>query len=182
MRRVVGKGREHTRKRYGPTGGWAMRMSQRSIVPNLGRASGPGRSSMGLLESHATPGVVPHGLSIVHGKMTDKRVKRKRSSERTGEIVTLPRLLRECFHALRLHHQRCLRRACFRHRLPMARAVYRDGVGWGEADRLVVRRWGVLGEYLQPLLAREWRVAPVSGRVQVGTSCDLHHKYRDRWG
>ena len=153
---------EHTRKRYGPTRGWAMRMSQRGIVPSLGQTSGPGRSSMGPFESHAIPGVMSYGLSIVHEGITSKRrEERKRSSKRTSEIMTLPRLLRECFHALRLHRQRCLRKAYSRHRLPRVRAAYRDEVGWGEVDQPAARKSGALGEYPQPSLVREWQAAPV---------------------
>ena len=134
-----------------------MRMSQRGIVPGLGQTSGPGRSSMRLLESHAIPGVMSYGLNIVHEEITEK----KRSSERTSGIVTLPRLLRECSHTLRLRRQHCLRIAYSRHRLPRVKAAYRDEVGWGEVDQLVVRKSGALGEYPQPSLVHEWQVAPV---------------------
>ena len=78
-----------------------MHVSQQDIVPgNLGRTSGPSQSVMGLLESHAIPGVMLCGLSIVHERDSKQK---KRSSEQTSVIVTLPRLLRECFHALKLH-------------------------------------------------------------------------------
>ena len=86
---MVRKRGEHTRKRYGPTGGWAMRMSQRGIVPNLGRTSGPGRSTMRLLESHAIPGVMLCGLSIVHEEIITDNKRKERSSERTSGIVTV---------------------------------------------------------------------------------------------
>ena len=156
------KRREHTRKHYGPTEGWAMRMSQRGIVPSLGRTSGPGRSTMGLLESHAIPGVVPCGLSIVHEETTDKaKREKKRSSEQTSGIMTLPCLLRECSHALRLRHQRCPRKVYSRHRLPRVRAAYHDEVEWGEVDQPVARKSGVLGGYPQPSLVREWQAVPV---------------------
>ena len=43
------KAREHTRKCYRLTRGWAMRASQKIPYGDLGRASGPGRSVMGPL-------------------------------------------------------------------------------------------------------------------------------------
>ena len=75
--RVERKEREHTRKCYRPTGGWAVCVSQRDIVPDLGRASGPSQLVMGLLESHAIPGVMLYGLSIVHERDNKQRKKEK---------------------------------------------------------------------------------------------------------
>ena len=75
---VERKEREHTRRCDRPTGGWAMRVSQQDIVSGkLGRAGGPSQSIMGLLESHAIPGVVLHGLSIVHVRDNKKEEERK---------------------------------------------------------------------------------------------------------
>ena len=63
-----------------------MRVSQQDIIPgNLGRTNGPSQSVMGLLESHAIPGVMLWGLSIVHKR--DNKQKR-RSSKRISVIVT----------------------------------------------------------------------------------------------
>ena len=75
-----------------------MRVCQQDIVLGiLALTSGPGSSVMGLLESHAIPGVVLLGLSIVQQRDSGEKEK---SSERTVVIVTLPRLLRKCSHAL----------------------------------------------------------------------------------
>jgi hypothetical protein len=75
VKRVERKEREHTGKCYRPTRGWAMRVSQQEYrTGNLGRTSGPSQSVMGLLESHAIPGVMLHGLSIVHER--DDRLSR----------------------------------------------------------------------------------------------------------
>jgi hypothetical protein len=64
---------EWKRKRYGPTGGWAVRVKRIEYRTGiLGRTSGPSLSVMGLLESHAILGVMLCGLSIVHEEMKEK--------------------------------------------------------------------------------------------------------------
>ena len=51
MMRVREKEREHSRKCYRPTGGWAMRTKGVSIVQvSGGQTSGPGRLTMGCLD------------------------------------------------------------------------------------------------------------------------------------
>ena len=138
-----------------------MRMSQQGTVPSLGQTSGPGRSTMRLLESHAIPGVMLKALvSYMKRQRMKEEIKEKDCpSERSG-IVTLPRLLRECSHALKFRRQRCPQKAYSRHRLPRARVAYRDEVGWGGVDQPVVRKSGVPGEYPPPSLVREWQAVP----------------------
>ena len=114
---------------------------------------------MGLLESRAIPGVMSYGLSIVHRQK--KEIQIEKSSEQTSMIVTLPRLLRECSHALKLHRQRYCRKACSHRPSQRARAAYHGGVESDVAGQPVVRRWGAPGEYPQPSLAREWQAALV---------------------
>ena len=65
-----GKEREHTRKCYRPIGGWAMRVSQQDIVPGISAEQvDQANRSWDSLESHAIPGVVLYGLSIVRLKL-----------------------------------------------------------------------------------------------------------------
>ena len=67
MTRVKRKEREHTRTCYRPTGGCAMRVSQQDIVPGISAEQvDQANRSWDFLESHAIPGVVLCGLSIVH--------------------------------------------------------------------------------------------------------------------
>ena len=56
------------------------RESARYRTGDLGRTSGPSQSVMGLLESHAIPGVMLYGLSIVHERK-NKRKEKYRPSE-----------------------------------------------------------------------------------------------------
>ena len=86
------KAREHTRKRYKPTGGWAMRAKQRIPYGDLSRASGPGRSVMGPFRSHVILGVMPEDLSIVQVKEKEKEQSKQGNiifnQTKDGQIVT----------------------------------------------------------------------------------------------
>ena len=69
-----------------------------------------------LLESHETLGVMPNGLSIVQQKQIGAKEREEGKIVRANsDIVTLPRLLRECYHALKLHHRHCPRREYSHH-------------------------------------------------------------------
>ena len=60
------------------------RESARHCTGDLGRTSGPSQSVMGLLESHAIPGVMLCGLSIVHERDNKQKKKRK---DRPSELA-----------------------------------------------------------------------------------------------
>ena len=55
--------------------------SAKYCTGDLGRTSGPGRSAMRPLESHAIPGVMLCGLSIVHERENKRKEKKNRPSE-----------------------------------------------------------------------------------------------------
>ena len=82
--RARGKEREHTRKCYRPTGGWAMRTKNVSIVQvSGGQTSGPGQLIMGYLD-HMRSLVsccVTFGESYCTEQQTKKKTKGNRQCE-----------------------------------------------------------------------------------------------------
>ena len=77
--------REHTRICYRPTGGWAMHVSQRDIVLGISAEQvDQANRPWDFLESHAIPGVMLCGLSIVHKRET---IETKGGNSKKGKIV-----------------------------------------------------------------------------------------------
>ena len=73
------------RKCYRPTGDWAMHVSQQDIVPGISAEQvDQANRSWDSLESHAIPGVMLCGLSIVHKETTSQKKERK---DRPSELA-----------------------------------------------------------------------------------------------
>ena len=67
-----------------------MRVSQQDIIPEISAEQvDQANRSWDFLESHAIPGVMLCGLSIVHERDNEQKEKEKESSERTSVIVTM---------------------------------------------------------------------------------------------